>query len=398
MPDPNAPSGFRFVVERALSSGGFAITYLARDAQFNDRCVIKELAIDQLMVRSGVAMVPLPGCADEMAVWIQKVQNEALTLHKLRNAGVVQVRATWREHGTAYFAMDYVEGIEFPAAPMPGVAWATWEPVAKKFLVALGAIHEAGLIHGDIKPQNILIRRDGSPVIIDFGTARSEGDAKKTRLTTLAMTPGYCAPELAVRDRAREMGPWSDLYGWALTVMGLVIRHRGIDGSPLEASARVALEQHGVKHAGIGAETESALLEAGMSEAWVQALMACVAIKPGDRPRGAQDVTAMIDHLERLERNAHMDERNARMMPSIKITDAPTARTAEEAVGPARRARVPAAFKPSQSFDEDFEPLLPPSNERDPLLPRVNALSQALGWTIMLGIIVLVVLGLTRVF
>ena len=387
MPDPNAPSGFRFVVERALSSGGFAITYLARDAQFNDRCVIKELAIDQLMVRSGVAMVPLPGCADEMAVWIQKVQNEALTLHKLRNAGVVQVRATWREHGTAYFAMDYVEGIEFPAAPMPGVPWATWEPVAKKFLVALGAIHQAGLIHGDIKPQNILIRRDGSPVIIDFGTARSEGDAKKTRLTTLAMTPGYCAPELAVRDRAREMGPWSDLYGWALTVMGLVIRHRGIDGSPLEASARVALEQHGVKHAGIGAETESALLEAGMSEAWVQALMACVAIKPGDRPRSAQDVAAMIDKREpRIS--------DARMMPSIKITDAPTARTAEEAVGPARRARVPAAFKPLPSTDDELAPELPSSNERDPLLPPNNHLSQALGWTIMLGVIVIVVLVL----
>ena len=374
MPDPNAPSGFRFVVERALSSGGFAITYLARDAQFNDRCVIKELAIDQLMVRSGVAMVPLPGCADEMAVWIQKVQNEALTLHKLRNAGVVQVRATWREHGTAYFAMDYVEGIEFPAAPMPGVPWATWEPVAKKFLVALGAIHQAGLIHGDIKPQNILIRRDGSPVIIDFGTARSEGDAKKTRLTTLAMTPGYCAPELAVRDRAREMGPWSDLYGWALTVMGLVIRHRGIDGSPLEASARVALEQHGVKHAGIGAETESALLEAGMSEAWVQALMACVAIKPGDRPRSAQDVAAMIDKREpRIS--------DARMMPSVKITDAPTARTAEEAVGPAQRARVPAAFKPTPQTDDE---LAPPR-------PQMDAINQLLGCVFVLAVIAAVV-------
>ncbi len=374
MPDPNAPSGFRFVVERALSSGGFAITYLARDAQFNDRCVIKELAIDQLMVRSGVAMVPLPGCADEMAVWIQKVQNEALTLHKLRNAGVVQVRATWREHGTAYFAMDYVEGIEFPAAPMPGVPWATWEPVAKKFLVALGSIHQAGLIHGDIKPQNILIRRDGSPVIIDFGTARSEGDAKKTRLTTLAMTPGYCAPELAVRDRAREMGPWSDLYGWALTVMGLVIRHRGIDGSPLEASARVALEQHGVKHAGIGAETESALLEAGMSEAWVQALMACVAIKPGDRPRSAQDVAAMIDKREpRIS--------DARMMPSVKITDAPTARTAEEAVGPAQRARVPAAFKPTPQTDDE---LAPPR-------PQMDAINQLLGCVFVLAVIAAVV-------
>jgi hypothetical protein len=208
---------------------------------------------------------------------------------------VVPIRATWRENGTAYFAMDFIDGIELPAEPTAGAGWATWETVARKFLTALGAIHAAGLVHGDIKPANILVDRAGNPVIIDFGTARSAEDAKKTKLTTLAMTPGYCPPELAVRDRAKEMGPWSDLYSWALTVMGLVIRHGGIDGAPLDTSARTALAKHGHSDAGIGAETAGALRAAGVPESWVQALMACVALEPSARPQSAEEVAARID-------------------------------------------------------------------------------------------------------
>ena len=292
--DAHAPGGGRFRIEKPLSAGGFAITYLAHDQQFDDRCVIKELAIDQLMVRSGTEMVPLPGREADVAVWVQKVQKEAQTLHRLRNAGVVPIRATWRELGTAYFAMDFIDGIELPSEPSPSATWATWEPVALKFLAALGAIHAEGLVHGDIKPQNVLVSREGNPVIIDFGTARSTEEAKKTRLTTVAMTPGYCPPELAVRDRAREMGPWSDLYSWSLTVMGLVVRHRGIDGAPLDTSARVALAQHGLAEAGMGAESASALREVGVPEAWVTVLMACVALEPSARPQSAAAVLAGI--------------------------------------------------------------------------------------------------------
>ena len=295
LPDASSARGARFIIERPLSAGGFAITYLAWDQQLRDRCVIKELAIAEIMGRSGNAMVALPGRDADLTVWIQKVQREAEILHSLRSAGVVPVRATWRENGTAYFAMDYVDGIELPRQPLDGVRWETWEPVARKFLRALGAIHAAGLVHGDIKPQNVLVRNDGTPVIIDFGTARSSEDARKTRLTTIAMTPGYCPPELAVRDRAKEMGPWSDLYSWSLTVMGLVIQHRGIEGAPLEATARVALSQHGIRDAGIGEETASALREAGLPDRWVSTLMACASLYPASRPASVEAVLALLD-------------------------------------------------------------------------------------------------------
>ena len=334
-PDPTSERGARFVVERPLSAGGFAITYLARDQQFDDRCVIKELAIDQLMVRSGATMVPLPGREEDVAIWVQKVQKEAQVLHRLRSSGVVPVRATWRENGTAYFAMDFIDGIELPDEPTPGANWATWEPVATKFLAALGAIHATGLVHGDIKPQNVLVNREGNPVIIDFGTARSVEASKKTKLTTIAMTPGYCPPELAVRDRAREMGPWSDLYSWALTVMGLVVRHRGIDGAPLDTSARVALQQHGHKEAGIGDETARALRAAGLPEGWVDALMACVALEPSARPQSTEEVAecinaAPVERASPVERPASRRYRARNTQPASALIAA--AKTTSEAI------------------------------------------------------------------
>jgi len=335
--DAHAPGGGRFRIEKPLSAGGFAITYLAHDQQFDDRCVIKELAIDQLMVRSGTEMVPLPGREADVAVWVQKVQKEAQTLHRLRNAGVVPIRATWRELGTAYFAMDFIDGIELPSEPTPGANWATWETVALKFLAALGAIHAEGLVHGDIKPQNVLVSREGNPVIIDFGTARSTEEAKKTRLTTVAMTPGYCPPELAVRDRAREMGPWSDLYSWALTVMGLVIRHRGIDGAPLDTSARVALAQHGLAEAGMGAETASALREVGVPEAWVTVLMACVALEPSARPQSAAAVLAGIQGAQAAPALPPVPQKVAAPEPA-PVAAAPAPAT-ELPVGPAGKSR-----------------------------------------------------------
>ena len=330
-PDPTSEGGARFVLERPLSAGGFAITYLAWDQQFQDRCVIKELAIDELMARSGRTMVALPGREEDVAVWVQKVQKEAQVLNSLRSSGVVPIRATWRENGTAYFAMDFIDGIELPLEPTPGVGWDVWEPLARRFLAALGAIHDAGLVHGDIKPQNVLVKKDGTPVIIDFGTARSTNEAKKTRLTTIAMTPGYCPPELAVRDRAKEMGPWSDLYSWALTIMGLVIRHRGIDGSPLESTARIALAQHGLKEAGIGAETAAELREAGLPEAWVSVLLDCVAVEPAARPQSVAALLARIDAPQQVA-------------SPFAAPPAPTATTAPPPpANPAATAALPAA-------------------------------------------------------
>ncbi|NQW61222.1 MAG: serine/threonine protein kinase [Deltaproteobacteria bacterium] len=294
MPDPTQESGFRFVIERALSSGGFANTYIALDRQFEDRCVVKELAIDEFMSRNGIAIVPAPGREADVAIWVQKTLREAQILNKIRSEGVVPVRSVWRENGTVYFAMDLIDGTELPAQPTPNTGWDVWEPVVIRLLYALGTIHDAGLVHGDLKPQNILLRHDGQPVLIDFGTARQTDETQKTRLTSLAMTPGYCPPELAVLDQARQVGPWSDLYSWSLTVMGLMIEHGGLGRAPLDSMTRTELAKHGIPGAGIGPNVSAQLAAAGIPEQWCQILMQCVELEPASRPRSAR---AILDSL-----------------------------------------------------------------------------------------------------
>ena len=294
MPDPTQEFGFRFVIERALSSGGFANTYIALDRQFEDRCVVKELAIDEFMSRSGIAIVPAAGREADVAIWVQKTLREAQILNKIRSEGVVPVRSVWRENGTVYFAMDLIDGTELPAQPTPNTGWDVWEPVVVRLLYALGTIHDAGLVHGDLKPQNILLRHDGQPVLIDFGTARQTDETQKTRLTSLAMTPGYCPPELAVLDQARQVGPWSDLYSWSLTIMGLMVEHGGLGRAPLDSMTRTELAKHGIPGAGIGPNVAAQLRAAGVPEQWCQILMQCVELEPAARPRSAR---AILDSL-----------------------------------------------------------------------------------------------------
>ena len=296
LPDATTARGYRFRVHKLLGAGGFGITYLVKDAQLGDLCVIKEFALEALFQReqAGTRLIVVPGRESEHNHWLEKFFREARLLHHVRHEGAVTVRAVWRENNTAYFAMEFVDGIQLPAQPMPGVGWATWEPVAKKFLVALGAIHDAGLSHGDIKPPNVLVRRDGQPTLIDFGTARAARDLEKTHLTALITSHGYSPPELSVRDRAKEVGPWSDLYSWSMTVMGLVIEHVGDGGSPLGASERLALLKHGISAAGYGAPLEKQLLAAQVPANWSKLLLRCVAMDPAARPQSVAEALAAL--------------------------------------------------------------------------------------------------------
>ena len=287
LPDVTVPTGSRFEVARTLSAGGFGIAYLAHDRQFDDLCVVKELALTEIVARDTTAgtLVPLPGRTADVAYWVEKVVREARLLNRIRHEAIVTVRAVWQERGTAYYAMDHIDGVEFPAKPGAGWDWKTCEPVFRKMLEGLEAIHASGLVHSDIKPSNILISRSGQPVFIDFGTARTGEEMGKTKLTTVAFTPGYAPPELESRDRGKEVGPWSDLYSLAMVFIGLFAIHPGLEGSPLESRMRETLARHSAGADPYNEALKSQLRAAGMPHVWVEMVMDCVALDPSRRPR-----------------------------------------------------------------------------------------------------------------
>ena len=240
---PTVDGLYRYEVRNVLGAGGFGITYLGRDARLDGDVVIKELACASVSYRdtqSGV-MRPSVGQGELHDKLVARFVREAQLLNRLRSPHIVRVTDVWEERGTAYYAMDRVDAVRHLGEPgADGVTTSSWRQVethARQLLAALQAVHDAGLVPGDVKPANVLVDRKNGVVLIDFGTARADSEFDQT-VTSTSFTRGYAPPELMHPSRVREAGPWSDLYSWGMVVWGLVLAHPGDLGRPLDAVAR----------------------------------------------------------------------------------------------------------------------------------------------------------------
>jgi serine/threonine protein kinase len=209
------PQGFRleeYAVESLLGHGGFGITYLAKDTRLEQWVAIKEYLPNELAVREGVSTVYAKSTSDEDAFkWgLQRFITEAQTLARFKHPNIVRVLRFFEAHGTAYMVMEYEDGdnlndylLDHPMNEDVLLA------IVLPLLDGLEKIHAAGFLHRDIKPSNIFIRRDGSPVLLDFGAARYAVGLKTTSLTSI-VSPGYAPFEQY--DPKSAQGAWSDIY------------------------------------------------------------------------------------------------------------------------------------------------------------------------------------------
>ncbi len=207
-----------YEIRSVLGRGGGGVSYRAYDSQLERAVVLKEHLPHGLCTR-------LPGMADVQAAEdegynrsLDHFCREARILAGLSHPGVVQVHDIFMALNTAYMVMDYVDGQ--PLAdwlPEHSPECDRVERVLQSLLEILGYIHRCGVLHRDIKPGNIIVREDDTPVLIDFGAAML--GAPETTLT-LVGSPGYAPPE-QFRPHG-EVGPWSDLYALAHTFLALI--------------------------------------------------------------------------------------------------------------------------------------------------------------------------------
>jgi len=221
------PPGTRleeFVIERVLGSGGFGITYLARDTSLDRQVVIKENLPAMFAFRDRGSLTVAPRHttgedADNFAWSLENFSKEAAMLASLDHPGIVKVHRSFRAHGTAFFVMPYVEGIAFDelirSRTDKGKPFTADEisGLLERVLRALTYLHNRGIYHRDIKPGNILITNESVPVLIDFGSARQR---LSERSMTVVESPGY-TPFEQLQGRG-NVGPWSDLYALGATV------------------------------------------------------------------------------------------------------------------------------------------------------------------------------------
>ena len=219
------PQGYElsnYVIERKLGHGGFGITYLAREIATNRAVVIKENFPRECSHRNTMNLTVGPSSAEdkELYEWaLTRFLDEAKVLIRLSHPGIVPVLTAFKALGTAYYVMPRVEGREIhKSAPSPQAINEEWlRPVLQKLLEALDYLHGEGLLHRDIKPSNILMGADASPLLIDFGTARSS-DASHT-LTRIG-SPGFSPKEQFLAHG--KNGPWTDLYSLGATCYYLI--------------------------------------------------------------------------------------------------------------------------------------------------------------------------------
>jgi formylglycine-generating enzyme required for sulfatase activity len=225
------PAGTRieeFVIERVLGSGGFGITYLARDVRLGRQVVIKENLPVQFCFRDPGTMSVSPRHATgedaENFRWsLENFSKEAAILASLDHPGIVKVLRSFQAFGTSYFTMPFVEGVALDelvvSRKAKGEAFSETElrKILELILDALAHLHKCGIYHRDIKPSNILITEDGRPVLIDFGSARQR---LSERSMTVVESAGY-TPFEQLQSRG-NVGPWSDLYALGGTLCKVI--------------------------------------------------------------------------------------------------------------------------------------------------------------------------------
>jgi serine/threonine protein kinase len=200
-------------LDSVLGAGGFGITYLAHDNNLQKDVAIKEYLPGAVAVRgSGGTVLPTTSGLEKEYRWgLERFIQEARTLAKFSHPHIVRVNRFFEANGTGYMVMDYEAGEPLKAwlqrNPFPP------EPALRAMLAplldGLEKVHGAGFLHRDIKPDNIFIRQDGSPVLIDFGSAR-QAVAGATHALTTIVSPGYAPFEQYTTSA--EQGPWSDIY------------------------------------------------------------------------------------------------------------------------------------------------------------------------------------------
>ncbi len=221
------PSGFQldqYRIERQLSLGGFSIVYLAHHAD-GTPVAIKEYLPNSLALRKDGEIEPqvpeenAPAFRYGMKCFFE----EGRSLAKLMHPNVVQVLNFFRANGTVYMVMRFERGRtlhEYIQKHRGEVREAFIRAVFARMLNGLREVHAHKLLHLDIKPSNIYLRNDGTPVLLDFGAARQTLVADQPMLKPM-YTPGFASPEqFSNRD---TLGPWSDIYSVGASLYACIV-------------------------------------------------------------------------------------------------------------------------------------------------------------------------------
>jgi eukaryotic-like serine/threonine-protein kinase len=195
----------RYDLEREIGRGGMGAVWLARDSVLGREVALKRIGF-------------LPGAQSPD---LERAEREARLAARLNHPHVVAIFDLVEDQDETWLVMEYVDGITLSAFVQRDGALTPDEaaPLVRQAADALAAAHEAGIVHRDVKPSNMLVNPAGQVKLTDFGIARAEADASLTQTGLVTGSPAYLAPEVASGSSATEA---SDVWSWGATLFHLL--------------------------------------------------------------------------------------------------------------------------------------------------------------------------------
>jgi hypothetical protein len=275
-PNQALPHGYQLLnyrIDKQISSGGFSLVYLAYDE--NELPVaIKEYLPCALVLRESGSLVQASS-AENLNVFRYGMKcffEEGLALARIAHPNVVRVTNFFRANETVYLVMQYERGRTLQDYILHRKKEIKENFIRRIFAEMLGGlreVHAHKILHLDIKPSNIYIRLDGSPLLLDFGAARQTLTQEKSSLNPM-YTPGFAAPEQYGHDRD-ALGPWTDIYGVGASMFACLSGF-----APQAANMRLEQDKQ---------ESAKKLWSGHFSEHLLELIDWCLKLDPLERPQ-----------------------------------------------------------------------------------------------------------------
>jgi len=266
--EPGSMLQERYVVGKALGHGGFGVTYIGWDSVIERAVAIKEYLPSEFSTRTpGQKNITVytGNKSEQFASGLDRFVDEAQRLAKFTSIeGIVNIYDTFVENNTAYIVMELLEG-ETLAARLNRVGKVSDNDalvILVPIINSLKLVHEEGIIHRDIAPDNIFLLNDGSAKLIDFGAARF-GSMLNDHSLTVIVKPGY-SPEEQYQSKAIQ-GAYTDVYAISATLYRMItgiVPANALDRRASIESKQMELLAPPSKFCAIGDNTETAILNA----------------------------------------------------------------------------------------------------------------------------------------
>jgi non-specific serine/threonine protein kinase len=279
-----------FKITGIVGEGGFGIVYLAHETTLDRVVAIKEYLPSSIAGRTGnlSVMVRSQTNNNAYASGLKNFLREAQLLARFSHPAMVEVHRVWEQNSTAYMAMRFYDGKTLRELRQAEQVFEALyiRRLMEPILDAVSLLHAQNVIHRDVSPDNILMRGNGAPVLLDLGAARLVIGGMTQALTTI-LKPGYAPIEQYVDDGTMRQGPWTDVYG-----LGAVLYFLLTGNAPPQAVARMINDPLRKVFAGN--------IKVDVPPNFVEAVLKALAVRPDERFQSVDELRDALDWQEPL--------------------------------------------------------------------------------------------------